>query len=104
MSDTSLEAAAPPGRPIRLEPTAPGFWMTAIGVCIAALSPLFGFLIGVMSERPQGDEAIDPLYLGLFTGVIVGGVGVALAVLGGIRLWKHYKALNPTEPEPAVEH
>ena len=95
MSDTSLDALPSTGRPVRLEPTAPGFWMVTLGVCVAALSPLFGCLVGVMSKRPTSDEAIDPLYLGLFSGVIVGGLGVALAVFGGIRLWRHHQVAKP---------
>ena len=101
MSDTSLDTAALTGRPVRLEPTAPGFWMVTIGVVIAALSPLFGFLIGVMSKRPQTSDAIDPLYLGLFSGVIVGGVGVVLAVAGGMRLWRHHKTGTPASDQTA---
>ena len=96
MSDTTLQTA--PGRPVRLEPTAPGFWMLLLGVCVAALAPLFGFLVGVMVERPQGDVAVDPLYLGLFIGVVVGGLGVLLAVLGGVRLWRHHRGQVPQRP------
>lgn len=78
-----------PGRPVRLVPTAPGFWMTVLGVCIAALAPLFGFLLGSMLARPEGDVMFDAVYTGLFVGVIIGGIGVALAVWGGVRLWRH---------------
>ena len=90
----STDTVPAPGRPIRLEAVAPGFWMTTLGVCIAALAPLLGFLIGVMSRQPQG-EGISPIYLGLFSGVIVGGLGVASAVIGGIRLWRHYRSERP---------
>ena len=97
MSDTSLDTT--PGRPVRLVPTAPGFWMLTLGVCIAALSPLFGFLVGVMSQRPEGEVPLDPLYLGLFIGVVVGGMGVLLAVVGGVRLWRHYKGVRVSPPQ-----
>ena len=78
-----------PGRPVRLERTAPGFWMTVLGVCLAAIAPLFGFLIGSMLGRPAAEVVLDPLYWGLFGGVIIGALGVLTAVLGGVRLWRH---------------
>lgn len=88
MTQTGNDTIAP-GRPVRLVPTAPGFWMTLLGSCLAAIAPLFGFLFGSMRGRPNEDLAMDPLYLGLFAGVLVGAVGVLLAVLGGVRLWRN---------------
>lgn len=92
MTETAPDTIPAPGRPIRLVPVAPGFWMTTIGVCIAALAPLFGFLFGVMTGRPEGTTLLGPVYWGLFVGVVLGGLGVLLAVVGGIRLWRHYRA------------
>ena len=77
------------GRPVRLVPTPPGFWLTLLGAGTAVLAPLLGFLVGSASGMPEGDPLLSPLYWGLFTGVIVGGVGVVAAVLGGRRLWLH---------------
>jgi len=85
MTDTDTVT---PGRPVRLVPTLPGFWMTVLGVALAALAPLFGFLTGSMLGRPSGEVSIDPLYWGLFGGVLIGAVGVLCAVLGGVRLWR----------------
>lgn len=89
------------GRPVRLAPTAPGFWLTALGVFLAGLAPLFGFLFGVMSGRSQEDEMFSPLYWGLFTGVIIGGIGVLMAVAGGIRLWKNAQTVRLRAEEAA---
>lgn len=101
MSETGTDQVTiTPGRPVRLVPTAPGFWMTVLGVCIAALSPLLGFLIGTMSGRPDGEVMLDPLYWGLFGGVVIGGIGVLLAVLGGVRLWRGRRA---AEADAAAE-
>ena len=58
MSQAATEPVITPGRPIRLEPTAPGFWMTILGVAIAALAPLLGFLTGSSFGRPDGDVAV----------------------------------------------
>ena len=79
-----------PGRPVRLTPVAPGFWMTTLGACLAGLAPLLGFLLGVMAERPEDPAALNPLYVGLLGGVVIGGIGVVVALLGGVRLWRHH--------------
>ena len=81
------DLAVVPGRPVRLVPTPRGFWMTLLGVVVAILAPLFGFLIGSASGMPDGDPLLSPLYWGLFAGVVVGGLGVVAAVIGGRRLW-----------------
>ena len=36
----------------------------------------------------ETDSVINPLFMGLFIGVIIGGVGVAIALLGGVRLYR----------------
>lgn len=77
------------GRPVRLVPTAPGFWTTVLGVALAALAPLFGFLIGSMVAAPEEDVWLEPIYWGLFIGIVIGGVALVVAVFGGWRLWKH---------------
>lgn len=96
MSHTGDDTIAP-GRPVRLVPTAPGFWMTLLGACLAAVAPLFGFLLGSMRGRPDANLAMDPIYLGLFGGVLVGAVGVLLAVLGGVRLWRNAHRADGSE-------
>lgn len=79
------------GRPVRLVPVAPGFWATVLGVALAAIAPLFGFLVGVMTKNSEETGFLSPIYLGLVAGILVGGVGVAMAVYGGIRLWRHHR-------------
>jgi hypothetical protein len=98
IQDSDLSMA--PGRPVRLVPTPPGFWMTLLGVGTAVLAPLFGFLVGSASGAPEGNPLLGPLYLGLFTGVIVGGFGVVAAVIGGWRLWLHSHRQDPDESAP----
>ncbi len=99
MSQHDTGSGAGPGvsRSVRLEPTVPGFWPLTLGVCIAALAPLFGFLAGVMMGRPADDARFGPLYWGLFIGIVLGGLGVVLAVLGGVRLRRHLRDAAPTE-------
>lgn len=92
--------SAPPGRSVRLVPTPPGFWRLVLGVCAAAFAPLFGFLLGSITGSPESGTAMDTLYWGLFAGFIVGGVGVAVAVLGGWRLWSHHRRRDVREPAP----
>lgn len=93
-------ASAPPGRPVRLVPTPPGFWMALLGGGLAALAPLFGFLAGSMAGAPEGDVMLSPLYWGLFGGVLLGGVGVLMAMAGGWRLWTHLHRASTDEDTP----
>ena len=99
MSENS-DLSVAPGRPVRLVPTPPGFWTTLLGVGTAVLAPLFGFLVGSASGAPEGDPVLSPLYWGLFTGVVVGGVGVVAAVIGGRRLWLHSHREDLEESAP----
>lgn len=73
------------GRPVRLEPVRPGVWLIILGVVTAALGPLFGFLVGSMMGIDEGDD-LDAIYLYLFAGIVVGGLGVGLALLGARRV------------------
>lgn len=85
------DAMPAPGRPVVLEPTAPGLWLTVVGGVVALLAPLFGFLIG--SAMGAGDgSTVSPVYLGLFGGVVIGGCGVLVALLGARRLYLTWKA------------
>lgn len=83
------DLAVAPGRPVRLVPTPSGFWMTLLGVATAVLAPLFGFLVGSASGMPEDNPLLSPMYWGLFVGVVIGGLGVVAAVIGGRRLWLH---------------
>ena len=65
--------AAEPGRPVVLEPTPPGMWRALLGMAVAVLAPLLGFLVGgIFGSRTVGDS-IDPMVLSLFIGIIIGG-------------------------------
>lgn len=79
-------AGVAPGRQIVLTPTPPGLWLIIGGGVIAALGPLFGFLIGTMIGSTTDSDDLDPIYLSLFGGLVVGGVGVALLLLGVRRV------------------
>lgn len=78
-----------PGRPVRLEPTAPGFWALILGVAVAAIAPLLGLLVGTMLPRPEADATFGPTWWGLMAGILIGAAGVVSAVLGGMRLYRH---------------
>lgn len=80
-----------PGRPVRLSPTPPGFWRLLLGVCVATLAPLFGFLGGSMIGSSDPAVLLGPMYWGLFAGFVVSGAGVAVAILGGRRLWVDHR-------------
>lgn len=96
-----------PGRPVVLVPTPPGLWMVLLGVAVGAIAPLFGFLIGGATGS-GGEQANDPMFLALFLGIVVGGVGALVAIAGAVRLWRHFRdqrledeATQETETETA---
>jgi hypothetical protein len=85
------EVLAPePGRRVVLEPTPPGMWRVLLGLAVAALAPLAGFLVGGIFGAGQIGDKVDPMFLSLFVGIIIGGIGVLVALSGGARLWRHY--------------
>lgn len=85
MSNTDLDGTED-GRQIVLEPVSPGVWLIIGGATIAVLGPLFGFLAGSMLGTSDRDN-LDPIYLFLFVGIALGGMGVAMVLLG---LWRVY--------------
>lgn len=95
----TTDDAPAPGRPVVLEPTPPGLWRALLGGSVAVLAPLFGFLVGGMIGAGEPGDAVDPLFLALFIGIAIGGIGVLVALSGGARMWRHFHhqaELDPT--------
>jgi hypothetical protein len=90
-TDPELPGIAP-GRQVRLEPVPPGVWLIILGVVLAALGPLFGFLVGSMVGI-EDDADLDAIYLYLFGGIVVGGIGVGLALLGIRRMLRDRRSV-----------
>lgn len=82
------DTPAPPGRPVRLVPTPPGFWRVAGGVIVAMLAPFFGILIGSTVGAEDPAVRMDPLYWGFFLGAVIGGLGLVSAFLGARQLMR----------------
>lgn len=100
MSERAPDTAPAAGRPVRLVPTPPGFWRMVLGVGLAVLAPMFGFLAGTMTGSPDPSAAMTPLYWGLLLGFVLGGLGAVIAVLGGRRLWIHSRHSIAEEDAP----
>ena len=83
-------ASSEVGRPVVLEPTPPGTWRVLLGMAVAVLAPLFGFLVGGTLGAGTTGDSMDPMFLSLFIGIVIGGVGVLVALSGGARLWRHF--------------
>ncbi|MDX1883251.1 hypothetical protein [Mycolicibacterium sp. 120270] len=78
------------GRPVVLEPTPPGMWRALLGAAVAVLAPLLGFLVGGAFGAGAIGESVDPMFISLFIGIVIGGIGVLVALFGGARLWRHF--------------
>lgn len=76
------------GRPVNLTPVPPGLWLVIGGGVVAALGPLFGFLIGSMMGSDTEVADLEPIYFFLFLGLLVGALGVGMIILGARRLYR----------------
>lgn len=93
----------PPGRPVELVPAPSGLWWVILGGCTAVLAPMFGFLVGtILTDNRVDHGAFTPLYLGLFFGFIVGGLGVLGVIYGGWRLYRANRVRGSAEDAPQV--
>jgi hypothetical protein len=85
---TDPELTTSAGRPVTLTPVPPGVWLIIGGGVVAAFGPLFGFLIGSMIGSTTDTGDLSPIYLFLFAGIAIGGLGVGAALLGARRMIK----------------
>lgn len=89
MADIPPRADTPAGSEDPSSPAQPdrtrGAPSIVIGAMVALLAPLAGFLGGTMvgSSGTVGD--FDPLFLWLFVGMVVGGIGGVVAIMGALR-------------------
>lgn len=65
----------------------PGFWMTVLGAVLAVLAPLAGFLGGSTTGAATAERSTT-LGIWLAVGLVVGGLGVLMAFVGGTRWWR----------------
>ena len=63
---------------------------------MAALGPLFGFLIGSMLGSTTDTGDLSPIYLFLFGGIAVGGLGVGAVLLGARRVIRERRESSPS--------
>ncbi|MDO5739365.1 MAG: hypothetical protein Q4P07_04365 [Ornithinimicrobium sp.] len=102
VTDTAHEdAPLTRGRPVVLVPTPPGLWMVLLGVFVATLSPLFGFLWGGTFGTGEEGQTLSPIYIGLFLGVLVGALGVIAALLGGVKLYRYNQSVRTADEDEA---
>ena len=78
---------AVPG-PIRLTPVAPGVWPVILGGGVTVLGPLFGILLGTVLGPERKTLGTSPIFLFLFLGFLVAGVGLGTALLGVRRIFR----------------
>ncbi len=97
MIDQPGPAAAHPAEELTPEARAhrdSGIRMMVVGAVLAVLAPLGGFLAGsiVGPSRSMGDY--DAMFIWMFAGLLVGGIGAVVVLLGMLR-WSH-----ATRPRP----
>ena len=61
---------------------------------MAALGPLFGFLIGSVLGSTTDMGNLSPIYLFLFGGLAVGGLGVGAILLGARRVIRERRSFS----------
>ncbi|MFY1659212.1 hypothetical protein [Micromonospora sp. WMMD1274] len=91
---TDLHPSSEEGRPVRLTPVPAGVWLVIIGAGVTVLGPLFGFLIGTIRGTEGEMLGMSPIFLFLFLGFLVGGVGLGIALLGVRRVLRNRKTIG----------
>ncbi len=81
-----------PGRGLELTPVPPGGSLLVLGIVLAVLGPLGGFLAGTMADMGSTTQRLSPMFLYLFAGFVLGGLGLGVAGFGGLRLLRHLRA------------
>ena len=59
--------------------------MIIIGTAVALFAPLTGFLGGTIVGPSGAVGDLDPLFLWLFVGMVIGGIGGVVAIMGALR-------------------
>lgn len=92
MQPTGPASAPPEGRADRER----GVQLMVLGAVIAVLAPLGGFLGGsiVGPARQVGDY--DAMFVWLFVGLLVGGIGAVLVLLGLLRWVRGAREVKPS--------
>jgi hypothetical protein len=65
-----------------------GLWLVGLGAVLAVLAPLAGFLGGTIAGPGAEVFDVDALLAWLIGGLLVGGVGVLVALFGGLRWYQ----------------
>jgi hypothetical protein len=63
--------------------------LIVLGSVLAVLGPLFGFLAGSMIGVSRELGEFDAMFVAMFVGLLLGGVGAVLAGLGLLRYARH---------------
>lgn len=88
MTNPAVETAGRRPEPVEREASSlPGFWMAVLGSVLAVLAPLAGFLGGSTTGAATAERSAT-LGVWLSVGLIVGGLGVLIAFVGGTRWWR----------------
>lgn len=83
---TEVDPTSTEGRPIELTPVPRGVWLVILGGGVTVLAPLFGFLIGSILGADDEILGMSSIFLFLFLGFLVAGVGLGIALLGVRRI------------------
>lgn len=82
----SVTHTEPPPAPAGQKPPPDGFWMTILGSIVAFFAPMAGLLIGSATGGSAAANSTRLVFV-LVIGLVVGGLGVLSAFIGGVRWW-----------------
>ena len=99
MSSDPSAASAAARRPAPGPGRARAVQMMVIGSILAVLGPLGGFLAGSMIGLSRRLGEYDAMFIAMFAGLMVGGVGAVIAMLGLLS----YARRDATSPPSAAQ-